>query len=74
MCCSDGPAWWRYGITNEKMVQTLKRYIKIYEPIRKPTKKEAVLFLLCLEDCGSKCFLFSFSCLESSSISTWLKR
>ena len=32
MCCSDGPAWWRHGIANEKMVQTLKRYIKIYVP------------------------------------------
>ena len=67
MCCSDGPAWWRHGIANEKMVQTLKRYIKIYVPkiyvpIRKPVpKKEVVLFWLCLEDCGSKCFLFSFS-------------
>ena len=63
MCCSDGSAWGRYGIANEKMVQTLKRYIMIYESIRKPVpkKKKVVLCWLCLEDCGSKCFLFSFS-------------
>ena len=40
MCCSDGSAWGRYGIANEKMVQTLKRYIMIYESIRKPVPKK----------------------------------
>lgn len=36
ICCPDGWARCRYGTANEKMEQTLTRYIKIYESIRKP--------------------------------------
>ena len=72
MCCSDGSAWGRYGIANEKMVQTLKRYRMIYESIRKPVpkKKKSCIMVIMLRGLWFQMFPFFLFCLESFSIST----